>query len=67
MMTGKNDDAASTHEDSFLTELIPQVAERLAEQHARDFDAEASQARFLTWLTAHTKSLPLRGSAQPRS
>jgi RNA polymerase sigma factor (sigma-70 family) len=54
-MTGKNDDAARTREDSFLAELIPQVAEHLAEQHAGDFDAEAGQARFLTWLTAHTK------------
>ncbi len=72
MMTGKNDDAASTREDSFLTELIPQVAEHLAEQRARDFDTEASQARFLTWLTAHTKKpaasriSPTEVAAKPR-
>jgi len=55
MMKGKNDDAASTREDSFLAELIPQVAEHLAEQHAVGFDAEAGETRFLTWLAAHTK------------
>jgi RNA polymerase sigma factor (sigma-70 family) len=55
MMKRKNDDAASTREDSFLAELIPQVAEHLAGQRAGDFDAEAGQTRFLTWLAAHTK------------
>jgi RNA polymerase sigma factor (sigma-70 family) len=55
MMKGKNDDAASAREDSFLAELIPQIAEHLAEQHADDFDAEAGEMRFLTWLAAHTK------------
>jgi hypothetical protein len=55
MMKKKNDDAAHAREDSFLTELIPQVAEHLAERHAEDFDAEAGQARFETWLAAHTK------------
>ena len=54
-MTGKHDDAASIREDSFLAELIPQAAEHLAEQHAGNFDAEASRARFLTWLAGHTK------------
>lgn len=43
MMTGKNDDAASSREDSFLAELVPQVAEHLAEQHAGDFDAVAGR------------------------
>jgi DNA-binding transcriptional MerR regulator len=55
MMTGKDDDAATIREDSFLGELIPQVAEHLAEQHAGDFDAEVGQARFRIWLAAHTK------------
>jgi repressor LexA len=50
-MTGKDYD----HEDSFLAEVVPQVAEHLAEQQARSFDADAGQARFLTWLAAHTK------------
>jgi RNA polymerase sigma factor (sigma-70 family) len=54
-MTGKNDDAASFREDSFLDGLVPQVAERLAEQHAGSFDAEAGLARFQIWLDAHTK------------
>ena len=54
-MTGKNDDAASRREDSFLAGLIPQVTENLAERHAAAFDAEAGQARFDTWLGAHTK------------
>jgi Protein of unknown function (DUF4230) len=55
MMTGKNDDAAATREDSFLGGLVPQVAEHLAERHALDFDTEAGQARFLAWLAAHTQ------------
>ena len=55
MMTGKNDDAAHTREDSFLAELIPHVTEHLAERHAEDFDAAAGRARFETWLAAHTK------------
>jgi hypothetical protein len=55
MMTGKNDDAASRREDSFLARLIPQVTENLAERHAGTFDAEAGQERFLTWLTEHTE------------
>jgi hypothetical protein len=54
MMAGKNDDAASTREDQFLAGLIPQAAERLAEQHAGDYDIEAVLARFSTWLAAHT-------------
>src|SRR5208283_3729366 len=57
MMTGKNDDAASGREDSFLAELVPQVAEHLAEQHAGDFDAVVGRTRFLTWLAAHTTEL----------
>lgn len=52
--TEKDDDATKTREDSFLNQLIPQVAEHLAGQHAGDFDAEASRARFMTWLAAHT-------------
>jgi hypothetical protein len=55
MMTGEDDDAASIREDSFLAELIPQVAEHLAEHHGADFDAETGRARFLAWLAAHTK------------
>ncbi len=55
MMAGKDDDAATIREDSFLGELIPQVAEHLAEQHAGDFDAEDGRARFRSWLAAHTK------------
>jgi len=54
MTTGKNDDAAYAHEDSFLAELIPQVTEHLAERRAEGFYAEAGQARFETWLDAHT-------------
>jgi hypothetical protein len=54
-MTEKNDDAASGREDSFLAGLVPQVAERLAERHAENFDAEAGLARFQTWLGAHTE------------
>ena len=55
MMTGKNDDAARAREDSFLGELIPQVTEHLAARHAGDFDAEVGRARFMTWLSSHTK------------
>jgi Domain of unknown function (DUF4407) len=65
MMRKKNDDAAHAREDSFLTELIPQVAEHLAERHAEDFDAEAGQARFETWLAARTRkpAVPARSRA----
>jgi hypothetical protein len=65
MMTGKNDDAARTLEDSFLGQLVPQVAEHLAARHAGDFDAEAGRARFMTWLAAHTEepATPARGRA----
>lgn len=64
-MTGKNDDAARAREDSFLAELIPQVTEHLAERRAEDFDAGAGQARFETWLAAHTKepAAPAKGRA----
>ena len=55
MMTGKNDDAARVGEDSFLGELVPQVTEHLAAQHAGKFDAEVGRARFAAWLAAHTK------------
>ena len=55
MMTGRNDDAASIREDSYLARLIPQVADRLAEQQAGDFDAEAGQTRFRAWLTEHNE------------
>jgi hypothetical protein len=55
MRMRKNDDAARRREDSFLAGLIPQAAEHLAEQQAGDFDAETGQARFLTWLAAHTE------------
>jgi DNA-binding transcriptional MerR regulator len=68
MMTGKDDDAAAIREDSFLDELIPQVAEHLAEQCAGDFDAEDGRARFRTWLTAHTKepaALAMAGTRGP--
>ncbi len=65
MMKGKNDDAAHAREDSFLAELIPQVTEHLAERHTGDFDASAGQARFETWLAAHTKepAAPAKGRA----
>ena len=53
-MTGKDEEAASRREDSFLAELVPQVTEHLAEQRARDFDAELGRARFQAWLGAHT-------------
>ena len=64
-MTGKHDDAASIREDSFLAELVPQVAERLAEQYAADYDAGVDRERFLTWLAAHTKEpvVPAKGRA----
>ena len=51
---GESNDAGNTREDSFLTELIPQVAEHLADRHVEHFDAEASRARFMNWLNAHT-------------
>ena len=54
MTRGKDDDARA-REDAFLGELIPQVTEHLAERHAGDFDAKAGQARFDTWLAAHTR------------
>jgi cell division inhibitor SepF len=54
-MTEKNDDAANIREDLFLGELVPQVAERLADQHAGKFDAETGLARFQTWLASHTQ------------
>lgn len=53
-MTEKYDDAVHACEDSFLAELIPQVAEQLAERHALDFDAFPGRARFEAWLAAHT-------------
>jgi class 3 adenylate cyclase len=67
MMTGKDDDAASIREDSFLAELVPQVAEHLAEQHAADYDAEDGRGRFLTWLAAHTEEpvAPAKGYIRP--
>ena len=52
-MTVNNDDAP--REDTFLDGLVPQVTEHLAEQRAQDFDTEASQSRFLTWLAANTR------------
>ena len=55
MITGKDDDAASSREDSFLAELVPQAAEHLAGQHAGDYDADAGRARFLAWLARHTE------------
>lgn len=55
MMTGKDDDAASIREDSFLAELVPQAAEHLAGQHAGDYDAEDGRARFQSWLAGHTE------------
>jgi RNA polymerase sigma factor (sigma-70 family) len=55
MMTGKDDDAANSREDSFLAELVPQAAEHLAGQHAGDYDAEDGRSRFQTWLEAHTE------------
>jgi hypothetical protein len=63
-MTEKNDDAASVREDSFLARLVPQVAERLAEQHVENFDAEAGLARFQTWLDAHTKKPVSRSNSR---
>ena len=63
MMTG-NDDAARAREDSFLGELIPQVTEHLAAQRAGEFDAEAGRARFVTWLTAHTKEPAARAKGR---
>jgi hypothetical protein len=62
-MTGKNDDSTYAREDSFLAELVPQVTEHLAAQHARDFDADAGQARFEAWLTAHTEEPPAAARA----
>jgi hypothetical protein len=50
----RDDDAASTQADSFLSELVPQVADRLAARHASAYDASAGKARFDTWLTART-------------
>jgi len=44
-----------SREDAFLTALIPQAAEHLAEQHAGSFNIEVDQTRFLTWLAAHTE------------
>ena len=59
-MTGrKKEDAA--REDAFLGGLIPQVAEHLAKQQSEDFDAVAGQARFETWLAAHTREPALPG------
>jgi hypothetical protein len=55
-MTDRDDAAVSIGEDSFLDRLIPQVADRLAEQHTGDFDAGASRARFHAWLAGHTGS-----------
>jgi Double-GTPase 2 len=52
-MTRRKDDNAA-REDAFLGELIPQITEHLAERHAGDFDAVGGQARFMTWLAAHT-------------
>ena len=65
MMSGKNDDTAQAREDSFLAELIPQVTEHLAAQHAEDFDAETGQARFETWIAANTDkaAVPAEGPA----
>ena len=66
MMTGKDDDAASIREDSFLAELIPQVAEHLAKQRAVAYEADASRERFLTWLAMHTEgpAAPARGAVE---
>lgn len=52
-MTEKHD-AEHACEDSFLAELIPQVAEQLAERYAPDLDVAAARTRFEAWLAAHT-------------
>lgn len=69
MMTGKDDDIASTREDSFLAELVPQAAEQVAEQHAGDYDAEDGRARFQSWLAGHTERPvpPASGEVQART
>jgi hypothetical protein len=54
-MTERDDDTVGIREDSFLGRLVPQVADHLAGQHVGDFDAEAGQARFRTWLTEHAE------------
>ena len=69
MMTGKDDDATSIREDSFLAELVPQAAEHLAEQHAGDYDAEDGRIRFQSWLAGHTERhvSPAPGEVQART
>ena len=52
-MTRMDDDAARAREDSFLAELVPQVAEHVAAQRSGEHDAARSQARFMTWLAVH--------------
>ena len=51
MITGKDDDATSSREDSFLGELVPQVAEHLASigQGSLGVVTDCAGARFRGW------------------
>jgi hypothetical protein len=53
-LTGPGEDHAGASADLFLSELVPQVAEQLAAQHASTYDATASSGRFAAWLEAST-------------
>lgn len=52
---GHNDDLVAIREDSFLSELVTQAAERIAARHAGAYDESGSSQRFAAWLDAHTR------------
>jgi DNA-binding NarL/FixJ family response regulator len=54
--TGKND-TGNDREDAFLEDLYPQLADRLAEDYSAYYDADASRARFMTWLAAQQSQM----------
>ncbi|HEY1821982.1 MAG TPA: helix-turn-helix transcriptional regulator, partial [Trebonia sp.] len=50
-MTPAEDDAGQHHYDALLSPLVRRAVDRLAEQAGPDADAEASRARFYSWLS----------------
>jgi exopolysaccharide biosynthesis polyprenyl glycosylphosphotransferase len=54
-------------EDEFLAGLYPQIAERLAERHAANYDAEAERARFQARLAKPVRHDDVHSRDAPRA
>lgn len=59
-----NEDLTEARADSFLSQLIPQVEERMAARYASAHDTAASRERFTTWLALQTEE-PGNTATQP--